>query len=70
MKNNINLSMSDGEITALEVYLAQRNTSLKAELDKYIGQLYSENVPQNIREYIELVLAKKKLEEPVDNWQW
>ena len=54
MKDKIILSMSDEKLSALEMYLAQRNTTLTAEIDKYAEQLYSKNVPQNVREYIEM----------------
>lgn len=46
--------MSDEKLSALEMYLAQRNTTLTAEIDKYAEQLYSKHVPQNVREYIEM----------------
>ena len=55
MKDKIILSMSDEKISALEMYLAQRNTTLNAEIDKYAEQLYSKTVPKNVREYIDTV---------------
>ena len=54
MKDKIILSMSEEKLSALEMYLAQRNTTLTAEIDKYTEQLYSKNVQQNVREYIEM----------------
>lgn len=59
MKDKIILSMSDEKLSALEMYLAQRNTTLTAEIDKYAEQLYTKNVPQNVREYIELTSDRK-----------
>lgn len=50
MRDRIILSMSDEKLSALEMYLAQRNTTLTAEIDKYTEQLYSKTVPQNVRE--------------------
>ena len=55
MRDKIILSMSDEKISALEMYLAQRNTTLNAEIDKYAEQLYSKTVPKNVREYIDTV---------------
>ena len=49
MRDKIILSMSDEKLSALEMYLAQRNTTLIAEIDKYAEQLYSKTVPQNVR---------------------
>ena len=61
MKDKIILSMSDEKLSALEMYLAQRNTTLTAEIDKYAEQLYSKNVPQNVREYIEMTSDSKPI---------
>lgn len=56
--------MSDEKLSALEMYLAQRNTTLTAEIDKYTEQLYSKNVPQNVREYIEMTSDSKPIRKP------
>ena len=61
MKDKIILSMSDEKLSALEMYLAQRNTTLTAEIDKYAEQLYSKTVPQNVREYIEMTSDSKPI---------
>ena len=61
MKDRIILSMSDEKLSALEMYLAQRNTTLTAEIDKYAEQLYTKNVPQNVREYIEMTSDSKNV---------
>lgn len=61
MRDKIILSMSDEKLSALEMYLAQRNTTLTAEIDKYAEQLYSKNVPQNVREYIEMTSDSKPI---------
>ena len=61
MKDKIILSMSDEKLSALEMYLAQRNTTLTVEIDKYAAQLYSKNVPQNVREYIEMTSDSKPI---------
>ena len=61
MKDKIIISMSDEKLSALEMYLAQRNTTLTAEIDKYTEQLYSKNVPQNVREYIEMTSDGKNV---------
>ena len=69
MKDRIILSMSDEKLSALEMYLAQRNTTLTAEIDKYTEQLYSKNVPQNVREYIEMTSDSKPIrkQRPIKN---
>ena len=64
MREKLLLSMSDEKISALEMYLAQRSTTLTAEIDKYAEQLYNKNVPQNVREYIELTSDSKPVRKP------
>lgn len=59
MKDRIILSMSAEKLSALEMYLAQRNTTLTAEIDKYTEQLYTKIVPQNVREYIDLTTESR-----------
>lgn len=61
MRDRIVLSMSEEKQSALEMYLAQRNTTLTAEIDKYAEQLYSKTVPQNVREYIEMTSDSKPI---------
>ena len=61
MKDRVVLSMSAEKLSALEMYLAQKNTSLTAEIDKYAEQLYTKIVPQNVREYIDLTTENRSL---------
>ena len=46
------------------MYLEQKNTTLAAELDKYIDQLYLKTVPQNVRDFIDMMSAKKLARKP------
>ncbi|MBR5180442.1 MAG: hypothetical protein IKW90_16825 [Lachnospiraceae bacterium] len=64
MKDRIVLSMSEEKQSALEMYLAQKSTSLAAEIDKFTEQLYAKTVPQNVREYIELTSDSKPVRKP------
>lgn len=57
MKKSIDVS--EEKLAALEMYLAQKNTSLNAELTKHTEHLYAKIVPQNVRDYIEMTSAKK-----------
>jgi len=61
MKDRIVLSMSEEKQSALEMYLAQKSTSLAAEIDKFTEQLYAKTVPQNVREYIEMTSDSKPI---------
>ena len=62
MKKNI--EVSEEKLSALEMYLAQKNTSLDEELTKYTEQLYTKTVPQNVRDYIEMATAKRTVKKP------
>lgn len=59
MKKSVTVSVSEERLSAIEMYLEQKNTTLAAELDKYIDQLYQKNVPQNVRDFIDMMSEKK-----------
>ncbi len=62
MKKNI--AMSEEKLAALEMYLAQRNTTLDAELTKHAEHLYAKIVPQNVRDYIEMTASRRTPRKP------
>lgn len=53
MKRSITVQIPEEKLSAIEMYLEQKNTTLAAELDKQVEQIYTKVVPQNVREYIE-----------------
>ncbi len=59
MKKSVTVSVSEERLSAIEMYLEQKNTTLAAELDKYIDQLYLKTVPQNVRDFIDMMSEKK-----------
>ncbi len=59
MKKSVSISVDEEKLSAIEMYLDQKNTNLAAELDKYIDQLYGKIVPQNVRDFIDMMSAKK-----------
>ena len=63
MKRSITVQIPEEKLSAIEMYLEQRNTTLAAELDKQVEQIYTKVVPQNVREYIELT-AKQQIRRP------
>lgn len=76
MKKNVSIAVSSEKLSALEMYLVQKNTTLAAELEKFTEQLYMKHVPQNVRDYIDLMSSQKsdrkenrptKSETPVSN---
>lgn len=54
MKKNITISIDAEKMSALNMYLSQKNLSLTDELEKCVDGLYQKTVPQNVREFIEM----------------
>ena len=63
MKRSITVQIPEEKLSAIEMYLEQKNTTLAAELDKQVEQIYTKVVPQNVREYIELT-SKQTVRRP------
>ena len=55
MKRSVTVNVNEEKLSAIEMYLEQKSTTLAAELDKYIEQLYSKVVPQNVRDFIDMM---------------
>lgn len=51
MKKSVTVSIESEKLSALEMYLGQKNLKLTEELDKCIETLYQKNVPSNVREF-------------------
>lgn len=58
MKKSVAITISDEKLAALEMYLEQKNIKLSDEIDKCIDGLYQKNVPQNVRDFIDMMSAK------------
>lgn len=65
-KTNIAIAFDDEKISALKMYLGQKNTTVEKELQKALDVLYGKTVPAGVREFIalrtsaELPTEKKK----------
>jgi len=59
MKKSVTVSVNAEKLTALEMYLGQKNLKLSEELERFSEQLYQKYVPSNVREFIELTAVKK-----------
>ena len=55
----IQLRTEQEKITALRIYLAEKEGGIEKELTDYIESLYRKHVPANVREYIEKVDAQE-----------
>ena len=59
MKKTITVTVNEEKLSAIEMYLGQKDTTLAAELDKFVEQTYTKVVPQNVRDFIEMMADKK-----------
>lgn len=65
-KSNITIAFDDEKLSALKMYLGQKNTTVEKELTKALDVLYGKTVPAGVREFIalrtgaELPTEKKK----------
>ncbi len=59
MKKSISIGIESDKLSALEMYLGQKNLKLSDEIEKQIEVLYQKNVPKNIREFIEMKAIAK-----------
>jgi len=60
VKKTVILSVAEEKVSAVEMYLGQKNTTLSEEVDRFVEQLYSRNVPQNVRDFIDMMSEKKQ----------
>lgn len=55
MKNEtISIKFSAEKLSALKIYLNQKDTSVEAELEKVLDGMYVKTVPAMVRDYIEI----------------
>ena len=59
MKKSVTICVESEKLTALEMYLGQKNMKLSDELQRFAEQLYTKTVPQNVRDFIEMSATKK-----------
>ena len=53
-KTNITVAFDDEKLSALKMYLGQKNTTVEKELQKALDVLYGKTVPAGVREFITL----------------
>ncbi len=64
MKKSVIVSIESEKISALDMYLGQKDLKLTDELDKCIDSLYQKNVPQNVRDFIDMKSVAKPEKNP------
>ena len=62
-KANITIAYDAEKLSALKLYLGQKNLSVEAELIAAADNLYVKTVPANVRDFIELQAGNAKANE-------
>lgn len=53
-KTNISISFDEEKLTALRLYMEQKDLQLEDELVKAVENFYGKHVPANVREFIDM----------------
>lgn len=53
-KASITISFDEEKLSALKMYLDQKNMKVESELEKALDILYTKNVPAGVRDFIDM----------------
>lgn len=53
-KISVSISFDEEKLSALKMYLAQKDLNVESELERSLDALYVKNVPTGVREFIEM----------------
>ena len=53
-QTNVTISFDEEKLTALRLYMEQKDLQLEDELTKAVESFYGKHVPTNVREFIEM----------------
>ena len=56
---SINIFCDDEKLSAVKMYMKQKNLDIKSELEKTIDGMYTRYVPSNVREFIDMKAVQK-----------
>ena len=59
-KETVTFTYDAEKLSALKMYMAQKNIELEDELEKTTESLYNKTVPSNVRDYITMKNNAKK----------
>lgn len=64
MKKNIIITMENEKLSALKMYTEQKGSTVEEELTKYAEQMYAKTVPQNVRDFIDMMSKQQPAPKP------
>ncbi|WP_296153752.1 DUF6103 family protein [Ruminococcus sp.] len=63
-KSSISIMYDDEKLSAIKLYMSQRDLDFKEELEKSVDALYAKYVPANVREFIDMKSSQVKPPKP------
>jgi hypothetical protein len=63
-KSSISIMYDDEKLSAIKLYMSQRDLDFKEELEKSVDALYAKYVPANVREFIDMKDSQVKTPKP------
>ena len=58
-KAGISIFYDDEKLSAVKMYMKQKDLDIKSELEKTIDGMYTRYVPSNVREFIDMKAVQK-----------
>ena len=58
-KASISIFYDDEKLSAVRMYMKQKDLDIKSELEKTIDSMYTKYVPSNVREFIDMKAVQK-----------
>ncbi len=63
-KTSVSIIYDDEKLSAIKLYMSQRDLDFKSELEKSVDSLYAKYVPANVREFIDMKSSQVKPPKP------
>lgn len=63
-KVSVNIMYDSEKLSAIKLYMSQRDMDIKDELEKSVDALYSKYVPANVRGFIDMKSTTEKQSKP------
>ena len=63
-KTSVSIMYDDEKLSAIKLYMSQRDLDFKVELEKSVDALYAKYVPANVREFIDMKDSQVKTPKP------
>ena len=63
-KSSISIMYDDKKLSAIRLYMSQRDLDFNEELEKSVDSLYAKYVPSNVREFIDMKDSQVKTPKP------